>query len=133
MTPSVSLLQCVAPHFLLYEFLISDTRSVYHNALNLNVFLFHPERDTIIENITKLASVLDDIREEMDQPIFITSGYRCASVNTYYKGAKNSYHLTGRAADLRYSPLLYEVIMSHRSKFKEVILNKDKGYIHVSV
>lgn len=133
MTQSVSLLQCVAPHFLLYEFLLSDTRSVYHNALNLNVFLFHPERDKIVENITKLASVLDDIREEIDQPIFITSGFRCASVNSYYKGAKNSFHLVGRAADLKYSSLLYETIMEHRSKFKEVILNYSKGYIHVSI
>lgn len=133
MTQFVSLLQCVAPHFLLYEFLISDTRSVFHNALNLNVFLHHPERDKIIENITKLASVLDDIREEIDMPIVINSGFRCASVNSYFRGAKNSYHLVGRAADLKYSPLLYEVIMSHRSKFQEVILNMDKGYIHVSV
>lgn len=133
MTQSVSLLQCVSPHFLLYEFLLSGTRSVFHNALNLNVFLFHPERDNIVKNITKLASVLDDIREDIDQPISITSGFRCVSVNSHYKGAKNSLHLVGRAADLKYSPLLYSAIMDHRSKFKEVILNISKGYIHVSI
>jgi len=44
--------------------------------------------------------VLNPIRERYGKPIKVSSGYRCAALNTLLGGVSNSQHLTGQAADL---------------------------------
>lgn len=44
---------------------------------------------------------LQKIRELIAQPLIITSGYRCESHNASVGGSRGSFHLLGRAADIR--------------------------------
>jgi len=43
---------------------------------------------------------LQTLREAYGKPIHISSGYRCSTHNQAVGGAPNSYHLSGRAADI---------------------------------
>lgn len=53
-----------------------------------------------MDNALFLCSQLDIIREQLDEPIFITSGFRSAVLNKNIAGsAKNSAHLRALAAD----------------------------------
>lgn len=128
-----NLVQNIAPHFLLYEFLISDSRSPFYNALNLNAFFSSEGKEIILSNIKNVGSILEEIREDYGQPIIVTSGFRCPSVNSYYKGSKNSYHLSGRAVDIKYSSHLAQICTTFRDRLKELIINKQKGYIHIAI
>lgn len=49
----------------------------------------------------ELLAVLDMLRDDIDLPIHITSGCRCNQHNTFVDGAKNSQHMTGKAADIK--------------------------------
>lgn len=44
--------------------------------------------------------VLDPLRRIRQQPIIITSGYRCAQLNKAVGGVPNSWHTKGNAADI---------------------------------
>lgn len=44
--------------------------------------------------------ILDPLRRIHQQPIIITSGYRCAQLNKAVGGVANSWHTKGNAADI---------------------------------
>lgn len=48
-----------------------------------------------------LLDALNRIREELGQPIVITSGFRCKNHNKAIGGALNSRHMAGDAVDIR--------------------------------
>lgn len=48
----------------------------------------------------ELLDILEDLREEFDNPVVINSGYRCPTHNNNVGGVKNSRHLAGDAADV---------------------------------
>lgn len=54
----------------------------------------------VLQNLQKLVVNLDVIREKIDLPIHVNSGYRSTTHNKKIGGAKNSYHVIGLAADL---------------------------------
>jgi len=56
--------------------------------------------DRIQSNVWALAQELQVLRDEVKKPIKIMSGYRCKTHNTKVGGAKQSQHMTGRAADI---------------------------------
>lgn len=70
--------------------------------------------DTVLMEVKKLANQLQIIRDFIQQPIYINSGYRCKEHNAKIGGVKNSKHILGQAADMRVdnvSPAdLYEAI-----------------------
>jgi len=55
----------------------------------------------VLENITVLCENLQVLREKIDKPITVTSGYRSPSHNKKIGGAKNSFHVRGMAADIK--------------------------------
>ncbi|EMS34636.1 Hypothetical protein C943_03323 [Mariniradius saccharolyticus AK6] len=55
----------------------------------------------VIENLRRLAQALEVIRATIRTPITITSGYRSPAHNKAVKGAPNSTHIEGIAADFR--------------------------------
>lgn len=57
--------------------------------------------ENVKANIIRLAKALQIIRDEIKQPITVTSGYRSPTHNRAVKGAVNSQHLHGTAADIR--------------------------------
>ncbi len=48
----------------------------------------------------KLINLLQEIRDKVNQPITILSGYRCPKHNDEVGGAKHSQHCLGNAADI---------------------------------
>ena len=58
--------------------------------------------ESVIENLRNLCqNVLQPLRDYVGEPITINSGYRCALLNSYVGGSKNSQHKFGEAADIR--------------------------------
>lgn len=88
-------------HFSLEEFERSSTAKAkgIDNSLNPD----DPGSKAIIENLKALCEqVLEPLRAYAKCPIIISSGYRCAKLNSHpaVHGAPNSNHLYGYAADL---------------------------------
>ena len=54
----------------------------------------------VLENIQLLAKYVQLIRNEVNVPLTINSGYRSSSHNAKVGGVKNSYHVQGKASDL---------------------------------
>lgn len=48
-----------------------------------------------------LVFILDILRNKIEKPVYINSGYRTPEWNKKYNGAKYSYHMRGMAADIR--------------------------------
>lgn len=55
----------------------------------------------LVENVKRCAENLQVLRDALDKPIYILSGYRNPTYNQRIGGAKKSYHMTGLAADIR--------------------------------
>ena len=51
-------------------------------------------------NVTKLCENLQVLREHINKPIIVISGYRSPEYNTKIKGAKKSQHMLAKAADI---------------------------------
>jgi len=60
-----------------------------------------PVPDKYYTNVQKLAENLQKIRDIIDEPLVIVSGYRTPEHNRTCGGATNSYHLSAQAADIR--------------------------------
>jgi len=80
-------------HFTLAEMIYSDTAK----ALGVKNY----PNSTETENLTRLCGVLEQIRTLCgDNPVTVSSGYRCPEVNAAVGGVSNSAHLYGLAADI---------------------------------
>ncbi len=83
----------LSPHFSLQEMLASHTAS----RLKINN---QPTDLSVIANLKALCTVvLEPIRQMVDKPVIITSGYRSRALNTRLGGAVQSQHMFGEAAD----------------------------------
>lgn len=60
-----------------------------------------PQSIQVIRNLQQLQDFLTSLETLLGVEIYINSGYRCFELNEIVKGAKNSYHLYGLAADIR--------------------------------
>ena len=72
-----------------------------------------------IRNIQLLVKfVLQPLREGLNKPIRITSGYRSESLNKLIKGSKRSQHCKGQAADLQFR---VDGVMDNKAIWDKVI------------
>ena len=90
---------------------------------------------SIIPNLeTLINQVLDPIREYMDKPIYVNSGYRCPLLNKAVGGVAGSQHVLGQAADittrLRENDLIMERYIEENLVFDQMIVYKN--FIHIS-
>lgn len=56
-----------------------------------------------LENLRELSLLLQKVRDAINKPIHISSGFRPERLNTMVDGVKNSFHLVGAAADIYFS------------------------------
>jgi len=57
--------------------------------------------ESVKQNIIRLVTeVLQPLRDQIGQPIFVASGYRCKDHNRAVGGVPNSQHMLGKAADI---------------------------------
>lgn len=83
-------------NFTMSELLNSD-EAKKHGINNI------PNNKQVLDNLLLLITeCLQPIRNYIGKPIQVTSGYRCQTLNNLptIRGAKNSQHLTGQAADI---------------------------------
>ena len=81
-------------------------------------------------NLVYTASKMDEVRNLLRFPVYVSSGYRCEEVNKAVGGSKTSSHVLGEAVDfvcpgfgtpqevfdaLRKSPLRYDQIINEGS------------------
>lgn len=64
----------------------------------------------VLENIKVLAKNLQVLRDSIDRPIKINSGYRSPEHNKKIGGVKNSQHVKGKAADIVVSGISPQVL-----------------------
>ena len=97
-----------------------------------------------VENLVTLAQVLEDIRADYGAPIVVTSAFRTPLVNAAVGGVPNSFHLCGRAADIRPNlhpsneyywnfQCLLDVVKKYEDDLTEVIVDPQSRYIHIAI
>lgn len=91
----------------------------------------------VVKRLTSLVdNVLDPLREWYQAPIFVNSGYRCSKLNKEVRGAYNSQHMRGEAADITTrsksgNRLLFQYI-KESLPFDQLIWEHGGIWIHVS-
>ena len=93
-----------------------------------------------IRNIQLLVKyVLQPLREGLNKPIRITSGYRSEALNKAIKGSKKSQHCKGQAADLQFkvngvmsNKMIWDKIIELDLPFDQMINEFDYSWIHIS-
>lgn len=93
-------------------------------------------KDLIRNNIKELVfHVLQPLRDKIDKPITISSGYRCLQVNKKAGGVPTSQHVMGQAADIMINGMTsYEIasmIIEMGLPFDQIGLYDN--FVHVSV
>ncbi len=124
--PVITLIK-LSKDFSLEEFIVSQIaeRFGYDNT---------PNKEQV-DNLRRLCkNVLQPLRDIINTPIIITSGFRSNDVNKAVGGKENSQHLEGKAADLIVSGLqLMEVFNLLRTHFPfDQLIYEFGKWIHVS-
>jgi len=105
----------IAPYFNLSEFACPCCQKV----------MLHP----------RLLAKLEKLREVLERPVYITSGYRCPSYNQKVGGVVNSYHLIGLAADIQVKDInLMELLeIGENIDFNGIGFYEKKNFLHLDV
>jgi uncharacterized protein YcbK (DUF882 family) len=72
--------------------------------------------DDLMDSVRELVKNLQVIRDHIDRPIHVISGYRTPKYNRKIGGAKKSQHMKAKAADLRVKGMTPK-------ELREVIIN----------
>ena len=107
--------------------------------------------EQVVENLTRVCQWLEMLRQrwnkhygEGNDPVVVTSGYRCKELNRLVGGCPTTNHLTGCAADirvagkeqlLRYVTLLMDISDEIHQDFDELLMERNaRGYwLHFAV
>ena len=94
-----------------------------------------PEDFNVISNLLHTAFSMQQIRDILNNPIRITSGYRCNKLNRIIGGSKTSQHCLGQAVDFicpKFGSLekICEAIIESGVNFDQLI--KEPGWVHIS-
>lgn len=125
----------LSSHFNLSEFTHSETA----DKLGIDNSLDWSDSGWIIDNLERLCvCTLEPIRRFLDEPVFISSGFRCPRLNEVLKGARNSQHRYGEAADFCFNSFKnrwYEVVIylitSPHIPFDQLIIYPT--FLHISL
>lgn len=83
-----------------------------------------------------VINVLQPLRTEFQDWIYVLSGYRCERVNSHPEvgGSDNSDHMKGMAGDVTCKDTkgLYELAIALNLPYKQLIWYKDRNFVHIS-
>lgn len=97
----------------------------------------YPVTDSHLSNLATLWNTLNLLRNKLERPIIVNSGYRTPAVNKAVCGAKRSLHMQGRAADIRtqsmYLGELWKLVEQYDAEYglSEKILYPT--FIHIAI
>ena len=125
----------LSDNFSLHEFTRSQT-AIRHNIDNTPT-------DTQINNLKSLCiHILQPVRNHFQQPMTISSGFRCVELNLKIGGSITSQHVQGQAADIevhKIGNLELSDWIHNNMKYDQLILEFHKpeedphsGWVHVS-
>jgi uncharacterized protein YcbK (DUF882 family) len=118
----------LSEHFTLEELCHSEVAA-------RNGWMNHPDANEI-NNLTRIAALLEQVRAVVGKPIQINSGYRCKQVNDAVGSKDTSQHRIGCAADIRVSGMnpseVCEAIKASDIQFDQLIKEFD-SWTHISV
>jgi len=105
----------IAPHFNLSEFACPCC----------NLVMLHP----------KLLAKLVELRNILERPVYINSGYRCFEYNRKVGGVPNSYHRIGLAADVKVGDinLIDFLEICENIDFNGIGFYEKKDFLHLDV
>ena len=97
-----------------------------------------PDDMNVIHNLVRLSEFLQIIRNELQLPIIVNSGYRSKEVNESVGGVYSSYHCKGLAADIKCSDMdkLLAVLHSHLMEIDQLGIYYNKNtqlWFHVGL
>ena len=149
----------LTPHFTLEEFEYSSTalaRGIDNRIPNRPSATTHSgdssatngsgsddeaKSSSILANIKNLCEVvLEPLRQQVNEPVIISSGYRCPQLNRAVGGSPTSQHMTGEACDIHHSDpqkLRDWFAILQRGEFDQLIWERSSPrsthyWIHVS-
>ena len=115
----------MTPHFSLAELTYTGHRE-FDNTPS-------PE---VMPNLQRVALLMEQVREVLARPIFITSGYRSKQVNDAVGSKDTSQHRLGCAVDIRIPELtpdqVVKTIIASDLQYDQVIREFDR-WTHVSI
>jgi zinc D-Ala-D-Ala carboxypeptidase len=118
----------LTPHFTLQELTFSQTaaRKGIDNT---------PE-PKILDNLFILANGMEDVRNLLNAPVHISSGYRCIELNDLLGSKRTSQHTQGLACDFTSNAYgtpsdIVLAIVSSDIPYDQVILEYDR-WVHIS-
>lgn len=82
----------MALNFKMSELIHSDTANKY----KINNM---PDLASLDNLLSLIYNCLQPVRNKLNKPMIVTSGYRCEVLNQKINGAKNSHHKYGKACD----------------------------------
>ncbi|MGL4970126.1 MAG: D-Ala-D-Ala carboxypeptidase family metallohydrolase [Cetobacterium sp.] len=90
----------------------------------------------LMDNMILSAHNMQKIRDLLGKPIIINSWFRTENLNEILGGVKNSHHKDCLAIDFVASGMsisdAYKKITESNIKYDQLILYKNKGFIHIS-
>jgi hypothetical protein len=89
----------------------------------------------VVERLKVLAAGLEKVRAQLDAPMHIDSGYRCPALNVAVKGAKDSAHLLGYAADFVCSKFGSPLEIVRKLKVSNIAFDQciqEGAWVHIS-
>ena len=83
----------------------------------------------------KLLAKLVELRNILERPVYITSGYRCSRYNHQIGGVTNSYHCIGLAADIKVKEINLITLLEicENIDFTGIGLYEKKNFLHLDV
>ena len=118
----------LTPHFTLEEFTFSQTAA--------RKGIDNTPHEGILDNLCILANGMEDVRNLLNAPIHVSSGYRCIELNDLLGSKRTSQHTQGLACDFTSnaygSPqIIFADIISSDIRYDQLILEFDR-WIHIS-
>lgn len=118
----------ITDNFSLEEF----TRSEYATRNNIEN---KPDEDQIYNIVSLCKNTLQPLRNIVKKIVHISSGFRCELLNKKIKGAKNSQHTKGEAADIWVVGMstidIMKTVIENRIPFDQMI-NEFNEWVHIS-
>lgn len=121
----------ITPNFTLKELIQSDTAQ----AKQINNM---PGYEQVAALKALCENILQPLREHLQKPVHIKSGYRSPELNRAIGGSSTSDHCAGRAADIKVDGLtakeLARIILDLKLPFDQLIgyVPERGGHIHIS-
>jgi len=104
-------------------------------AKNFNLREFDCPHCNCVKLDPLLVDKLQKLRDRFGRPVYVVSGYRCPAYNRAVGGAFRSYHVRGKAADIKIPDVPLERICTNAREvgFKGIKAYYQLGFVHLDL